>query len=282
MADDLGDSNPSSLRQGGALPANSTAYRTVGRIQPAAGTTLTVDGFSTLSGSHWQLSILNPSLTELTNVSGPQNLSLSLFITNTGFYTLRVRNMESTNTTQKVWVKANYFGPRSLHIPAPTILQQPTNIFTAAGATVRFYLEVAQSYGGYPDVEWFKDGVFTLIEGVALNSGMRFTQLDNVTTNDSGSTIIARVYNDTRAIESNPVTLTVYPDATPQITDIGINSEGVFVFTVAGPIGLRYRLESSTDLQTWQEVDTQAAPFTPGALTTSEHRFYRLIPILTK
>src|SRR2546429_9470883 len=39
MADDLGDSHSNSLGPGGALPANSTAMRTVGKIFAATGKT---------------------------------------------------------------------------------------------------------------------------------------------------------------------------------------------------------------------------------------------------
>ena len=139
MADDLGDSHANSLRQGGALPANSVAVRNVGRIFPAAGTTVRLEGFSSLAGPNWQVAVLSPGMTEITNVSGPQNLDLSFTATTADFYTIRVRNMNADNPSQKVWVKATYTAPRSRHTP-PDATPQISNV-TASPTTFSFNLQ---------------------------------------------------------------------------------------------------------------------------------------------
>lgn len=277
MADDLGDSHSSSLRQGGALPANSAAFRTVGRIYPAAGTHLTIDGFASLSGPNWEITLLTPNLTEVTNVSGPQNLSLTYFVTNAGFYTIRARNLDSNNPTQTVWVKATYFGTRNLHLQPPTIVRQPTNIFAVAGDTVTFSLEVAETAERYPHVDWLKDGVPLGFSGVSLSSGYRFTRLENVTTNDAGM-YSARVFNDTRLIESDFVTLTVYPEATSEISNVTA-SPTEFSFQINARIGLAYEIQKSANLIDWIPAKTGTAPFSFNDSNDGSYQFYRVVPL---
>lgn len=278
MADDLGDSHPSSLRQGGALAANSTAFRTVGRIYPAAGNLVTVTGFSSFAGPLWELSILNPSLTEVTNVSGPQDLSLSLYVTNTGFYTIRARNLDTNNPTQKVWVKATYFGTSDLHLPPPAILRQPTNIVAVAGDTVTLSIEVAETGGRYPLVNWMKEGIPLLgISGISLTDGYRFKRLENVTTNQAGI-YSAHVFNDTRLIESDRVTLTVHPDASPEITNLAASSTS-FSFQIIGRVGLTYEIQKSSNLIDWLPAQTGTAPFSFSDSNNGSYQFYRVVPL---
>jgi hypothetical protein len=55
------------------------------------------------------------------------------------------------------------------------------------------------------------------------------------------------------------------PDV-PTITDFGC-SEGIFFFTVEGPPGAAYSLDSSTDLKEWEllgEGTTTGGPFPPS------------------
>jgi alpha-amylase len=272
MADDLGDSHTSSLRQGGALPANSIAPRTVGRIYPAAGTNLRIDGFSTLSGPNWEIAVLAPNLSVITNVAGPQNLLLNLAITNADFYNIRVRNTEATNPTQKVWVKATYTGTRNRLLAPPAILLQPTNIFATVGDDLQMQLYVS----GAQQVIWFKDGVRL---PVAFRSGTTngTLTLQNVTTNQSG-VYQARIINDARIVESTAVNLVVYPDANPTVTTVSA-AQGMFIFTVSSRVGLVYEVQSSADLVNWVPEESATAPFALSTPATGTHRFFRIVPV---
>jgi alpha-amylase len=265
MADDLGDSHASSLRQGGALPANSTAVRTVGRIFPAAGTSVRIDGFPTVNSQNWEIAVLTPTLTQITNVSGSNNLALNFTATTGGFHTIRVRNVEATSLSQTVRVKATYTAPRNRLTPVPTIVRQPTNIFTIAGSNPRFEVEAT----GNPSYQWLRNGT-----NIVSATGNSFTLL-NVTTNDN-STFSVQVLNEARIVPSSTATLTVYPDATPQVTAAAA-SVNTFSFSVDGRTGLAYGIQKSTDLENWSAVDTLVAPFQFSEATSGAHAFYRLV-----
>lgn len=115
MANDLGDSHPSSLRQGGALPANSNAVRTAGRIFVEANRPITVELFPTITTSPRNLAVElcnSNASTILRTVTGTGNLVLTFTPTTTGYYTIRVRNNNTTNPAQNVFVKATYTAPR--------------------------------------------------------------------------------------------------------------------------------------------------------------------------
>jgi alpha-amylase len=116
MANDLGDSHLSSLRQGGALPSGSTALRTVGKVFSNANNTITVNVFPTLTGvnaKNLQVNIYNSSGSIMTSINGTSNpLTLSYTPASTGFYTVKVKNYSSSNPSQKVFVKVNYTAPR--------------------------------------------------------------------------------------------------------------------------------------------------------------------------
>src|SRR5213075_1343729 len=77
MADDLGDSHPNSLGQGGALPANSTAMRVVGRIFPANGKTVTIHTYPQFPTNRYEVLVLAQTGAQITNTMGAGNLTLS-------------------------------------------------------------------------------------------------------------------------------------------------------------------------------------------------------------
>ncbi|HVK57674.1 MAG TPA: hypothetical protein VM735_02755, partial [Candidatus Kapabacteria bacterium] len=78
-----------------------------------------------------------------------------------------------------------------------------------------------------------------------------------------------------RLVESNPATLTVYPDAVPQVGGVSYSGTG-FVLQVTGRVGLAYEVEASTDLQSWTTLETLVAPFTFSEAPIGSHRFFRL------
>ena len=119
MAADLGDSHPNSLQQGGALPANSTAFRTVGKIFPATGKTITINTYPQYSTNRCELVVLGNSGAQLTNVLGTGNLTLTYASPASEYQTLKIHYPEATNLSQRVWVKVNYTAPTSLKPAAP-------------------------------------------------------------------------------------------------------------------------------------------------------------------
>lgn len=122
MADDLGDSHPNSLQQGGALPANSIAVRTVGRIHPLSGTTVTVNLYPEKPTNAIILRLLNQSNVEVTNIAGTGTLTLTCSAPVSEYHTLRVQNASVANAEQRVYVKATYTAPLNLRL-APVITQ---------------------------------------------------------------------------------------------------------------------------------------------------------------
>ncbi len=119
MADDLGDSHPNSLQQGGALAANSTALRTVGRIFPAAGKTVTIGTYPESSTNRYELLVLGTSGAPMTNVVGFGSLTLSYAPPASEYETIKIHYTEATNVSHKIWVKVNYTAPTSLKPAAP-------------------------------------------------------------------------------------------------------------------------------------------------------------------
>lgn len=121
MSDDLGDSHPNSLGQGGALPANSIACRVAGNIFAAAGSSITIDVFPQDTSQNITVDLLHQNSIVYSN-SGKGNLSGVYSAPDTSWYTAVVHNTNSTNTSQTVYVKLNYTGPAvasTLRFPSP-------------------------------------------------------------------------------------------------------------------------------------------------------------------
>jgi alpha-amylase len=140
MADDLGDSHPNSLQQGGALPASSIAQRTVGKIYPLPGTTVTVNLFPEKPTNTVVLRLLNQSNIEMTNVTGSGALTLTYTAPVAEFLTLRLQNTSTANAEQRIYVKATYTAPRNLR--APPVLTQ-----AALTPNAEFRFSVAERQG---------------------------------------------------------------------------------------------------------------------------------------
>ena len=119
MADDLGDSNGNSLQQGGKLPANSTAQRTVGRIYAAAGQTVTYKLFPEINGTSQNISVYNTSGIIVSQVTGTSSNSAALTGSYTpasdGWLTLKVKHANATTAAQKVWVNITYTAPTNVN-----------------------------------------------------------------------------------------------------------------------------------------------------------------------
>jgi alpha-amylase len=112
MANDLGDAHVSSLKQGGAVPASSTALRTVGKVFNENGKTITVTVTPTNATKNLTINIYNSANSIVATTSGLGTLTLNYTPTATGFYTFKVKNTSATNPAQNVFVKATYTAPK--------------------------------------------------------------------------------------------------------------------------------------------------------------------------
>lgn len=119
MANDLGDSHPNSLQQGGRLPDNSTAQRTVGRIYASSSFTITYKVFPEVNGRSQNIAIYNTSGTLVSQATGVSSNTSPLTGTYTpsssGWYTIKVKNSSSADLGQKVWVNVTYTAPTSVN-----------------------------------------------------------------------------------------------------------------------------------------------------------------------
>jgi len=148
MADDLGDSHDSSLKQGGALPASSTAWRTAGEVFDQSGKTITVNLYPNNTTPNLTVSIYNHAGTSVATTSGTGNLTLSYTPGSDGFYTVKVKNTSSTNPSQTAYVKVTYTSPMSVNTstyPAaaqPEVLQRAPASLPVDAASGRWSLSV--------------------------------------------------------------------------------------------------------------------------------------------
>lgn len=115
MANDLGDSHPNSLMQGGALPANSKEWRIVGRINVRAGELIEYDAHIKSQTEGVAIEFYD----EDTNCM--VHLDESLAGDAEGSFTsdcsrwlrMRVRHTYDTSPEAKCWVKITYAAPKS-------------------------------------------------------------------------------------------------------------------------------------------------------------------------
>ncbi|MBC7447044.1 MAG: hypothetical protein H7330_03200 [Hymenobacteraceae bacterium] len=120
MADDLGDNHPLSLRQGGAVPEESVAWRTAGRIYVAAGQPITYALTPTEATRPLVLALVDPvrnGTVAIDSVMGTGTLTKTYTPTTGGFKILKLRNRVSTQLGQRAYVKVTYMAPPTL-LPA--------------------------------------------------------------------------------------------------------------------------------------------------------------------
>jgi alpha-amylase len=267
MSDDLGDSHPSSLRQGGALPSNSTGFRTAGRFYPAAATTVSIDGFSSNPSPAWTISILDSASNQITNSTGADHLSLVFTPSKADLYTIRIQNAANTNPTQTVWIKTTYTAPRNRFSTQPVFSGVLRDIYTVAGAQT--LIQNPATGNPAPNYQWLKSGV------EIPNATNSFLTVTNATSGNAGSYSL-RAWNEAGIANTAPFTLTVYPDATPTITNATWTAPSTVSFQTAAPAGLNYIVQTSTNLVAWTSIKTNTAPFTFSDSTPDSARFYRL------
>ena len=115
MADDLGDSHAKSLKQGGKLPAYSTAERLAGSIYVAAGKTVYCKVFPEFNGYNHTVSFFNAANVLVATASGISANNAPLLLTYTpvadGWISIKVKNTTAENPGQRVWVNTEYIAP---------------------------------------------------------------------------------------------------------------------------------------------------------------------------
>jgi alpha-amylase len=114
MADDLGDSHPLSLGQGGKTPDNSLACRVVGRIFPQSGQVLNLNLYPTDITKALTLIIEDKNCVPLDSITALGNISFSYTPSESAWHTIKIRNATSTQVGQKTWVKADYQAPSNV------------------------------------------------------------------------------------------------------------------------------------------------------------------------
>jgi alpha-amylase len=131
MADDLGDSNTKSLKQGGKLPDNSTTQRTAGRIYTASGQTITCKVYPEVDGRTLNVAIYNASgTTLLAQTTGVATAASPLTLTHNPasakWVTIKVKNANTSQLGQKVWVNTTYTAPTTVNTrTSPGNLEPP-------------------------------------------------------------------------------------------------------------------------------------------------------------
>ncbi|HVU58098.1 MAG TPA: alpha-amylase domain-containing protein [Puia sp.] len=125
MSDDLGDSHDSSLKQGGAIPASSTAWRTAGEVFDQGGKTVTVNLFPTNTTPNLTVSVYNHAGTSVATTNGTGNLTLTYTPASDGFYTVKVKNTNSTNPAQTAYVKVTYTSPTTVSTSSYPAMVEP-------------------------------------------------------------------------------------------------------------------------------------------------------------
>ncbi len=114
MANDLGDSHCLSLMQGGALPANSTNTRTVGKIFVENGTTISYRVEPNANAATTSFHSLDG--TELHTASGTGVTTGSFTATYTGWVTAKIRNVANNTAEQTALVRLTYTAPQTVAI----------------------------------------------------------------------------------------------------------------------------------------------------------------------
>lgn len=115
MADDLGDSHPRSLQQGGAIPARSRAVRSAGKIYAAANTAISYRLFPSFNNRSLTLLLTDPCGRVLDSIVGTGNLQRTVLAPSEGWYQIRARNTFDTVTiNHRVWIQASYTAPQEI------------------------------------------------------------------------------------------------------------------------------------------------------------------------
>ena len=136
LADDLGDNDARSLRQGGQLPAASTAQRTAGRIYSDAGKTITYTFYPTDATRSLTVGLYNSSGTLVSSRTGTGTLTGTYTPSAAGWITVRAQNASTANPAQRAFVKVTYTAPAVLSAGITATSASAATALAEAAATV--------------------------------------------------------------------------------------------------------------------------------------------------
>jgi alpha-amylase len=135
MSNDLGDSHVSSLGQGGALPANSTNFRTVGKIFVRSGKVVNYIVYPENATKSLYVGLYNAAGSLLSSRSGLGTLTQNYTPNFTGWITIRVRNNSATNPSQRCWVNVTYEAPAVVTNANAATAGNTSSIWSGNGGT---------------------------------------------------------------------------------------------------------------------------------------------------
>ena len=146
LADDLGDSSCGGLGQGGALPTNSTASRTAGRIFARAGQPVSYVLYPEDNATNTralEVRLTDAAGATVSSATGTTSIGGTYTPAADSWLTLRVRNTTATQAGQRAYVQATYQAPAGLdtrnplNAPAPRLARWTANAGTADVADCR-------------------------------------------------------------------------------------------------------------------------------------------------
>ena len=115
MANDLGDSHPLSLRQGGQLPPNSLDCRLVGMIFPEANLPIDIYSYPLNTNQNYKVLLVNEQCVTIDSVVGRGILNLKSVAPRANWHAIKVQNADTTNSGQKLFVKIEYTGDKNVN-----------------------------------------------------------------------------------------------------------------------------------------------------------------------
>ena len=116
MADDLGDRHSYSLKEGGRLPENSTALRTVCRVWGDPGQTITIETFPEDALQSYTIELYNSEDAPLGSQSFTGNGAMEFIPATQNWLVIKARNTADDTPGQKLWVKVTYTGAQTLNL----------------------------------------------------------------------------------------------------------------------------------------------------------------------
>jgi hypothetical protein len=202
---------------------------------------LTATGMLPLTNRWWLVNSTNNTAVTSTAVTSDgvvtSTLTISSGLNNASYFGV-VSNAAGVVTSSVVSL--------TISVP-PTITNQPQNVITNPGANVYFTVVAG---GNQPlNYLWLHNGVDS---GAGSVNPL---ELDNVTTNNNGNYQVI-ITNNYGAVTSQVATLVVaYQSLTPaQLWFLFHSSIYGDALQIALEAGKNYRVQSSTDLQTWMDV----------------------------
>jgi alpha-amylase len=158
MANDLGDSHPLSLKQGGAVPDFGIWFnpRTVGRIFSEAGKNIHLELTPAIPNKLVQVTLMlnnSDGTVQYSSTTGSGVIMLDYQANQTDYYTIKVANGLHGSKGQKVFVKATYTAPQSVD-PLLYNISNPNNSFVGEinkeldGLTVSAYPNPSDATAG--------------------------------------------------------------------------------------------------------------------------------------